>query len=310
MANEEECVKGRFWEGHFKSQALLDEAALLSCMVYVDLNPVRAAIESDVVSSDFTSIQQRIYDYAQTHSDSVEDVEKLESRIEHQRAIKEELELDKLPEAQLMAFGGSSHIDIHHALPFTLQDYFDLIDVTGRLVRADKRGSVDAKLPPLVNRLGIDPDKWLDHVRSFGHQYGACAGSVTSIRDYAHRHNRKWSKGVAAISKLAFEVIPQDPTLPEYRQGNTLGVEHKLWFRVKFFQQYRLFFRFDSSPKIIVYAWVNDEKNKRAYGSKSDAYRVFEKMLQNGHPPDEWSELLGEARGGLDRLNQLAKKLL
>lgn len=118
------------------------------------------------------------------------------------------------------------------------------------------------------------------------------------------------SKRLAAISKLAFEVIPQDPSIPEYRQGNTLGAEHKHWFRAKFFQQYRLFFRFDSASKIIVYVWVNDEKNKRAYGSKSDAYRVFEKMLQTGHPPDEWDQLLGEAQGDLDRLNQLAKKLL
>lgn len=118
------------------------------------------------------------------------------------------------------------------------------------------------------------------------------------------------SKRLAAILKLAFEVIPQNPSVPEYRQGNTLGAEHKHWFRAKFFQQYRLFFRFDSASKIIVYAWVNDEKNKRAYGSKSDAYRVFEKMLQNGHPPDDWDQLLGEAQGDLDRLNQLAKKSL
>jgi len=115
------------------------------------------------------------------------------------------------------------------------------------------------------------------------------------------------SKRLAAISKLAFEVIPQEPSLPEYRQGNTLGAEHKHWFRAKFFQQYRLFFRFDSASKIIVYAWVNDEKNKRAYGNKSDAYRVFEKMLKSGHPPDDWAQLLDEAQGGLDRLNQLAK---
>lgn len=109
------------------------------------------------------------------------------------------------------------------------------------------------------------------------------------------------SKRLAAISKLAFDVIPEDPSLPEYRQGNTLGGDHRHWFRAKFFQQYRLFFRFDSASKIIVYAWVNDAKNKRAYGSKSDAYRVFEKMLRNGHPPDDWAQLLDEAQGGLDR---------
>lgn len=118
------------------------------------------------------------------------------------------------------------------------------------------------------------------------------------------------SKRLAAISKLIFSVIPQDPTIPEYRQGGTLGDDHKHWFRAKFFQQYRLFFRFDSASKIIVFSWVNDEKNKRAYGSKSDAYRVFEKMLNNGHPPDDWKQLLKEAKGDLDRLNNVSKKLL
>ena len=118
------------------------------------------------------------------------------------------------------------------------------------------------------------------------------------------------TKRLAAIAKLAFEVIPENPALPEYRQGGTLGENHKHWFRAKFFQQYRLFFRFDSASKIIVYAWVNDEKNKRAYGAKTDAYRVFEKMLGNGHPPDDWSSLLKEAEGALDRLNTISKKFV
>lgn len=118
------------------------------------------------------------------------------------------------------------------------------------------------------------------------------------------------TKRLAAIAKLAFEVIPSDPTIVEYRQGATLGNEHKHWFRAKFFQQYRLFFRFDSTSKIIVFTWVNDEKNKRAYGSKNDAYRVFEKMLNSGHPPDSWDQLLKEAKGDLERLNEISKKLL
>jgi toxin YhaV len=118
------------------------------------------------------------------------------------------------------------------------------------------------------------------------------------------------TKRLAAIAKLIFSVIPQDPTKPEYRQGDTLGNEHKHWFRAKFFQQYRLFFRFDSAAKIIVFSWVNDENNKRAYGSKSDAYRVFEKMLNNGHPPDDWDQLLKEAEGYLDRLDEVCRQLL
>ena len=118
------------------------------------------------------------------------------------------------------------------------------------------------------------------------------------------------SKRLAAIAKLAFEIIPQNPSTPEYRQGNTLGEHHKHWFRARFFQQYRLFFRFDSASKIIVFAWVNDEKNKRAYGSKSDAYRVFEQMLENGRPPDHWEVLLKEAKGALNHLNDVTEKLI
>ncbi len=79
------------------------------------------------------------------------------------------------------------------------------------------------------------------------------------------------TKRLAAIAKLAFEIIPQDPARPEYRQGATLGAEYKHWFRAKFFQQYRLFFRYHRESRIIIYAWVNDADTKRAYESDSDA---------------------------------------
>ena len=114
------------------------------------------------------------------------------------------------------------------------------------------------------------------------------------------------SKRLAAIAKLAFEVIPQDPARAEYRQGNTLGEDHKHWFRAKFFQQYRLFFRYHPPSKVIVYAWVNDEDTQRAYESSDDAYRAFRKMLESGHPPDDWNQLLAEARTESDRLQRIA----
>jgi toxin YhaV len=117
------------------------------------------------------------------------------------------------------------------------------------------------------------------------------------------------SKRLAAITKLAFDLIPQDPTRPEYRQGGTLGNYHKHWFRAKFFQQYRLFFRYHAPGKVIVFAWVNDEDTKRAYKSNDDAYRVFRKMLENGHPPDDWSHLLAEARAEGQRLQQFAASI-
>lgn len=114
------------------------------------------------------------------------------------------------------------------------------------------------------------------------------------------------NKRLAAITKLAFDVIPQDPKRPEYRQGGTLGDDHKHWFRAKFFQQYRLYFRYHAPSKVIVFAWVNDEDTKRAYQSSDDAYRVFRRMLESGHPPNDWSQLLAEARAEGKRLQQFA----
>jgi toxin YhaV len=104
-------------------------------------------------------------------------------------------------------------------------------------------------------------------------------------------------------------VIPQDPTREDYRQGSTLGAEHRHWFRAKFFQQYRLFFRFHSEARLIVYAWVNDEDTKRAYGSADDAYRVFRKMLASGQPPGDWDQLLNEAKAGAARLRQATSRV-
>jgi toxin YhaV len=87
-------------------------------------------------------------------------------------------------------------------------------------------------------------------------------------------------KVLIALRQLIFVTIPADPTRPEYRQGDTLGADRKHWFRAKFGgQRFRLFFRYDSKAKVIVYAWVNDSETPRTYGAKSDAYAVFRKML-------------------------------
>ena len=121
--------------------------------------------------------------------------------------------------------------------------------------------------------------------------------------------NRNASKRLAAISRLMLRDIPQDPTRKEYQQGLTLGVEHRHWRRVKFFQQYRLFFRFHSRSKLIVLGWVNDTGTKRAYGSRSDAYRIVEAMLSRGHPPNDWEELMAEASQTAARMQQLTDRL-
>jgi toxin YhaV len=123
-------------------------------------------------------------------------------------------------------------------------------------------------------------------------------------RDPENYRSKNATKRLAAIARLAFEVIPQDPTRSEYRQGATLGDDYKHWFRAKFFQQYRLFFRYHQEGKIIVLAWVNDETSKRAYESNTDAYRVFKKMLEKGHPPDRWEALVRDAKQAAARLGE------
>lgn len=139
-------------------------------------------------------------------------------------------------------------------------------------------------------------------------QIEALAQQVEALkqRDPTGYLKKNASKRLAAITKLAFDLIPQDPTRPEYRQSGTHGTDRKYWFRAKFFQQYRLFFRYHAASKVIVFAWVNDENSKRAYESDDDAYRVFRKMLERGHPPDGWSQLLAEARVEGQRLQQFA----
>jgi toxin YhaV len=133
---------------------------------------------------------------------------------------------------------------------------------------------------------------------------------VMQVEHLRHKYPKDYkkknaTKRLAAIAKLAFDVIPQDPTRSDYRQGTTLGDDYKHWFRAKFFQQYRLFFRYHQESKIILISWVNDENSKRAYDSNTDAYKVFGKMLKSGHPPDNWNDLLKEAKSATNRLKKV-----
>ncbi len=100
----------------------------------------------------------------------------------------------------------------------------------------------------------------------------------------------------AAISQLMFDVVPSDPNREEYRQGNTMGTEFRHWRRAKIGRRFRLFFRFDSKTRIIIFAWVNDENTLRSSGSKNDPYAVFQRMLERGHPPDDWAALMAACK--------------
>lgn len=126
---------------------------------------------------------------------------------------------------------------------------------------------------------------------------------AAAVENAKAKDPRGWRKSanaklLAALRQLVFGTIPQDPTRAEYRQGGTLGDSRKHWFRAKFGAgRFRLFFRYSTSAKIIIFAWVNDENTLRTYGAKSDAYAVFRKMLDKGNPPDGRAALLAAASG-------------
>lgn len=113
----------------------------------------------------------------------------------------------------------------------------------------------------------------------FLEQFDALVHEVEQLRDASPEgfRERKKTKLLAAVLRMGFDVIPQNPAHPMFFQGNTLGAAYRHWHRGKFFEgRYRLFFRFSSEAKVIVLAWVNDEKTLQTCGSKADAYAVFQ----------------------------------
>ena len=137
-ANREDECTGRFWEGRFKSQALLDEAALLSCMAYVDLNPVRAGISETLDESEFTSIQARISGAESGNNDSTE-----------------------CPSPRLMPFETGLDRDREPAaLPIDQRNYIELVDWTGRIVRAGKKGFIPQEAPSALLNLDLNKAQW------------------------------------------------------------------------------------------------------------------------------------------------------
>jgi len=98
------------------------------------------------------------------------------------------------------------------------------------------------------------------------------------------------------LSHLILDTVPSDPNRDEYRQGKTMGAEFRHWRRAKIGRRFRLFFRFDSKAKIIIYAWVNDKHTLRSSGARTDPYTVFQRMLNHGHPPDDCTSLLAASQ--------------
>ncbi|ABA58322.1 Protein of unknown function DUF1568 [Nitrosococcus oceani ATCC 19707] len=205
QANQEDGCKGRFWEGRFKSQALLDERALLACMVYVDLNPVRAGIADTPEASDYTSLQARIRAYAeqrQLPNNSEGDTRSGKDK-RPRRAVSPEAgsppTRNRLsePSAALLPFRGSEPVDQSLAgIPLAFSDYLTLTDWTGRAIRNDKRGVIPEDVPPILRRLGIDENAWVETVRDYGRHFCRVVGPVERLRRLAGKLGHRWLRGL------------------------------------------------------------------------------------------------------------------
>lgn len=165
-ANEEDNCTGRFWEGRFKSQALLDEAALMACMAYVDLNPVRAKMAPTPERSNHTSIQYRI----------------------------NAARVGKSPK-RLMPFTGNSDSQPDFGLPFQLTDYLRVVDTTARHFQHNKRGYIEKELPDILDRLNLASEHWVELVTSFESLFSSAAGSEAYLIQYQCRHKLGHIKG-------------------------------------------------------------------------------------------------------------------
>ncbi|OED35140.1 hypothetical protein AB833_31365 [Chromatiales bacterium (ex Bugula neritina AB1)] len=185
-ANKEDDCTGHFWEARYKSQTLLDEKAVLSCTAYVDLNPIRAAMAPTPEQSDHTSIQLRI-EYWKNKAAGTGTTDDSE---------------DYQPKS-LMPFAGKPRQSMPPGLEFNLIDYIELIDWTGRIIRADKRGSIPDDLPPIIQRIDISPEHWLELATHFEDRFKGMAGSIQSLKTMCANFGLKRMANLAS-SKLLF----------------------------------------------------------------------------------------------------------
>jgi REP element-mobilizing transposase RayT len=155
QANIEESCTGRFWEGRYKSQPLLTEEALLTAMAYVDLNPVRAAMAKTPEGSKHTSIKERI-----------KPTFNIEQALENNPDFNPYY-LQRLTIKPLSPFEGNLKSDSQSGIIFSYNDYLTLVDTTGRIQRQDKRGAIPNNFLPILDRLGINADEWINNTQNF-----------------------------------------------------------------------------------------------------------------------------------------------
>jgi hypothetical protein len=187
QANKEDGCTGRFWEGRYKCQRLLDESALLACSVYVDLNPIRAGLAKTPEASRFTSGYDRFH--ARRQRLETPGVSKAGDAWLSPITLdpREDQTTEKQPTCRASNRG---------FLALELDEYLELLDWTGRQARSGKRGSIPSHLQPILTRLHVSDELWLDTVLNFGHWFHRAVGRQENLREEATRHGRRWLAGI------------------------------------------------------------------------------------------------------------------
>jgi len=176
QSNREDYCTGRFWEGRYSSQALLDEAAVFSCMCYVDLNPVRAKITDKLATSDNTSVKHRL-DALQRDSINV------------QAAL----------DAQLSSLSTSVN---SRRLPMNLKDYLELVEWTGQNIIYPNKAALPANIASSLSQLNLQQHHWLKQIEHFNQHYCHVVGTAEQIKAFAERIEKKWLKCISAAKRL------------------------------------------------------------------------------------------------------------
>ena len=185
-ANAEGECTGRFWEGRFKSLAILDEAGLLACCAYVDLNPIRAGMADVPEKADYTSIQQRIR-VAQAANAVSETRTTSNTKLSEKKPLPHIFEDANVADAALPLhfFGNSLSIAPALDLPCSLPQYVELVDWAARIVHSDKKHAMSNNTPPILTQLGITPEQFQQSMQSKVMSRGSAIGQIERLKAYA-----------------------------------------------------------------------------------------------------------------------------
>jgi hypothetical protein len=207
-ANKEDNCKGRFWEGRFKSQRLCDAGAVMACMAYVDLNPVRAGLAETPETSEFTSVRERFEGECAVRSES--------AKVQHEEsgsktAVSQPAAAWLTPVEEIVADEEFGRWGV------SLAEYLELVDVTGRMINEGKRGAIPSHLAPMLTRLDLRAETWVGSVDGYRSMFQRIAGKREKLVKLAKEAGRKWF----CQGRGAKELYAADP--PEKRAVRIAG---------------------------------------------------------------------------------------